>query len=266
MSSLGTVLFFSLVAIIIAGFFILFVAYYNKKQSEQKLALQIKETELQQKLLLNSLEVQEAERRRISRDLHDEVGALLSVTKMSFNGLGKKINDENLSQDLGKSRQLLNDAIATVRRISKELTPSTLENFGLVAAVEDFLNRVKNSTELTINFEANFKEEVRFEGNQELMIYRVIQELTNNAVKHAEASELEVHLKCIPDKELKVIFFDNGSGFDFETKNAQNGGLGLRNIESRINVINGTFNVVSTPQTGSRFTIIVPLKNESRTS
>lgn len=259
MSSLGTVLVLSLVAIVIAGFFILFVAYYNRKQSEQKLELQIKETELQQKLLLNSLEVQEAERRRISRDLHDEVGVLLSVTKMSFNGLGKKLKDETLKEDLLRSRKLLEDSIATVRRISKELTPTTLENFGLVAALEDFLNRVKDSAELNINFEAGFGDSIRFSGKQELMIYRIIQELTNNAVKHSGATELEVHLSCIPDKELKIVFFDNGGGFDFETKNAQNGGLGLRNIESRVNVINGDFTVVSTPQTGSRFNITVPL-------
>lgn len=265
MSQLSTVLILSLVAIIIAGFFILFVVYYNRKQSEQKLALQIKENELQQRLLLNSLEVQEVERRRIARDLHDEVGALLSVTKMSFNGLGKKIKDETLHADLLKSRKLLEDAIATVRRISKELIPSTLESFGLVAALEDFLNRVKESTELNINFESGIQEGVRFTAKQELMIFRIVQELTNNAVKHAEATELEIRLAFVPQQGLKMIFFDNGQGFDFESTNSKNMGLGLRNIESRVNVIKGSFNVVSTPQTGSRFTVIIPLVNEHTT-
>lgn len=260
MNTLGLVIIMSLVAIIIAGFFILFVAYYNKKQSEQGLALQIKETEFQQMLLLNSLEVQEAERRRIARDLHDEVGVLLSVTKMSFNGLGKKIKDENLAAELVKSRILLDDSIATVRKISKELTPTSLENFGLVAAVEDFLNRIKDSTKLNIHFDADFREDLRFSAKQELMLYRIIQELTNNVIKHANANELEVRLTHKPAEELKLVFFDNGIGFNFTAANAISTGLGLRNIQSRVNVIKGNLSVISTPETGSRFNITVPLE------
>ena len=190
MNTLGTILILSLTAIVIAIFIVLFVAYYNKKQSKQKMELQAKEVELQQSLLLNSLEVQEAEQKRIARDLHDEVGALLSVTKMSLNVLGRKIKDDTLSKDLLKSKKLLEDSIATVRRISKELIPSSLENFGLVAAIEDFLNQVKQSTGLSVNFETDFLEDDNLTKNQELMLYRIVQELTNNAIKHSGATQL----------------------------------------------------------------------------
>jgi signal transduction histidine kinase len=260
MNTLGTILILSLTAVVIAVFMVLFVAYYNKKQSEQKLKLQQIEVELQQKLLLNSLEVQEAEQKRIARDLHDEVGTLLSVTKMSFNGLGRKIKDDTLSKELLRSKKLLEDTIATVRRISKELIPPSLENFGLVAAIEDFLNRVKQSTDLSINFETNFGDDTSLTKNQELMLYRIVQELTNNAVKHSGASQLEVSLSYIPSEQVKLIFFDNGSGFDIlEVNERSGGGLGLKNIESRVKVINGELSTVSNAEIGSRFNIVVPL-------
>jgi signal transduction histidine kinase len=260
MNTLGTILILSLTAVVIAVFMVLFVAYYNKKQNEQKLKLQQKEVELQQKLLLNSLEVQEAEQKRIARDLHDEVGALLSVTKMSFNGLGRKIQDKALSEELLKSKKLLEDSIATVRRISKGLIPSSLESFGLVAAIEDFLNQVEYSTELDINFETDFMEDNELTKNQELMLYRIVQELTNNAVKHSGATELEVSLSYVPDEQVKLIFFDNGSGFNIQEVNEKSGGgLGLKNIESRVKVINGKLSIVSNAEIGSRFNIIVPL-------
>lgn len=260
MSPLGIVLILSLVAIIVAGFFILFVAYYNKKQSEQKLELQIKETELRQKLLLNSLEVQEAEQRRIARDLHDEVGAMLSVTKMSFNGLGRKIKDDLLLEDLSNSKKLLEDTIATVRKISKELIPTSLENFGLVAAIEDFLNRVERSTSFTINFDTNLHDKTQLNDNHELMLYRIVQELTNNAVKHSKATQLEVSLHHFQGEQIKLIFHDNGSGFDTQEVNDRvGGGLGLKNIESRVKVINGKISVVSNAEIGTRFNVTIPL-------
>ncbi|MFB0946480.1 MAG: histidine kinase, partial [Spirosomataceae bacterium] len=250
----------SLTAIVIAIFIVLFVAYYNKKQSKQKMELQAKEVELQQSLLLNSLEVQEAEQKRIARDLHDEVGALLSVTKMSLNVLGRKIKDDTLSKDLLKSKKLLEDSIATVRRISKELIPSSLENFGLVAAIEDFLNQVKQSTGLSVNFETDFLEDDNLTKNQELMLYRIVQELTNNAIKHSGATQLEVSLSHLSAEQVKLIFFDNGSGFNAQEINEKSGGgLGLKNIESRVKVISGKLSIVSNAEIGSRFNIIVPL-------
>lgn len=260
MNTLGIILILSLVAIIIAGFITLFVAYYNKKQSEQKLALQVKETELQQKLLLNSLEVQEAEQRRIARDLHDEVGALLSVTKMSFNGLSRKLTDKTLTAELSKSKKLLEESILTVRRISKELISTSLEKFGLVAAIEDFLNIVKDASDLNINFETNFQNDTKLIKNQELMLYRIVQELTNNALKHSGATEIEVRLTHKPNEEVKLLFFDNGSGFDVAAINAKtDGGLGLKNIESRVKVINGSLSIISNQEIGSRFNVRVPL-------
>lgn len=260
MNTLGTILILSLTAVIIAVFMVLFVAYYNKKQGEQKFKLQEKQVELQQRLLLNSLEVQEAEQKRFARDLHDDVGALLSVTKMSFNTLGRKLTDEALSEDLAKSKKLLEESIATVRRMSRELISTSLDKFGVVAAIEDFLNRVKHSTGLNINFETNFQDDAELTKNQELMLYRIVQELTNNALKHSGATELEVRLTHEPNKQVKLVFFDNGSGFNLAEVNAKSdGGLGLKNIESRVKVLNGNLTIVSNAELGSRFNVIVPL-------
>ncbi len=236
---------------------ILFVAFYQRKQLElevqQQKELQEMEKQMQRKMLENSLEVQEIERRRIAKNLHDEVGAILSVTKMGFNELSKKLKDQpELEIQANNTRGLLEESINMVRSISKDLVPQTLENFGLVPAIEEFIGKVQQVSGLKTSFLfSGLSERERFRPNIELTLFRVMQELTNNTIKHAEAGEIIIELH-FDKKNLHLTFRDNGKGFDYVSKmNDPKLGLGLRNIQSRLTVVNAGLDILSRPGAGT---------------
>lgn len=243
---------------------IVFVIIFQQRQLKYRIAQQLEiqklQEEMQRKLLENSLQVQEEVRRTVAKNLHDEVGAMLSATKMGFNMLTRKIKDDaDTYEQFGKAKALLEDSISSVRRISKELLPSTLEKFGLVPATEDFFQKITSSSIIQIEFESNLNPDERLDGNKELMLFRIIQELTNNALKHAEASSLTIRL----NKNLKQIeldFADNGKGFDvLAVEKNPSSGLGLNNIKSRVSVVKGDYSLVSKPNEGTIFKIRVPV-------
>jgi signal transduction histidine kinase len=235
---------------IMAIFIVLFVAYYQQKQLKlrilQQKEIQELQAEMQRQLLETSLQVQEVEQRRIAKDLHDEVGAILSATKMSLNQLIKKNQNEELNPLAQQTKEFIEESISQVRRISKELVPSTLEEFGLLAALDEFINKIQlaSGIEIIVNHEG-FEAKDRFDKKIELTIFRIAQELTNNALKHAEASEIVLTL-LLENNNLKFTFKDNGKGFDLEkVMNSPKSGLGLRNITSRLSVVNGVHEVKS---------------------
>ncbi|RYU96809.1 sensor histidine kinase [Emticicia agri] len=252
--------------IVLITFSILFVVYYKQKQAEQKVAIQELKAEMQRQLLESSLEVQEVERRRIAKDLHDEVGAMLSMTKMSFNQLIKKLNTSAELTEQGKTtKEFLEESISQVRRISRELVPSTLEDFGLISAIDEFIQKIHIASGVLFIFNHEGIEDTqRFDKKIELTIYRIAQELVNNALKHAEAQEITLKLSA-QARKLLFIFTDNGKGFDLEAvKKDPKSGLGLRNIESRLSVVNGTFTFKTSIGQGTHTKIEIPLpKNES---
>lgn len=240
--------------------FIVFVVYYQRKQFrveiKQKEEKQAIELEFQKKLLENSMEVQEIERRRLAKDLHDEVGALLSVLKMGNNQLVKKeVNDESIKKLVHNNKELIDESIGLVRSISKDLVPQTLENFGLIHAIEEFIRKVEKNSTLEFRFlHNNISEKDRFLPKVELSVFRIIQELSNNAIKHSEASVIDLILN-FENNRLYLVFADNGIGFMMENiLNNPSNGLGIRNIESRLSIINGVLKILS-PEKGTRFEI-----------
>lgn len=255
------VIFLTIFTFIILLAIILFVTYYQRKQIQQKVAIQELKSEMQRQMLESALEVQEVERVRIAKDLHDEVGAMLSVTKMSFNQLLRKLDSAEDLAKMGKqTRELLEQSISQVRRISKELVPSTLEEFGLILSIDEFIQKVHlaSTTSFTFSHEG-IAEKQRFDKKIELTIYRLIQELVNNALKHAEAQEITLKLTT-KDNKIIFTFTDDGKGFDFAAiRNDPKSGLGLRNMESRLSVINGAINVQSSIGQGTTTTIEIPI-------
>lgn len=261
MSDLQLIFLGSAGIVVLIVFSILFVVYYKQKQAEQKVVMQELKAEMQRQLLESSLEVQEVERRRIAKDLHDEVGAMLSVTKMSFNQLLKKMNTSAELTEHGKAtKEFLEESISQVRRISRELVPSTLEDFGLISAIDEFIQKIHIASGVLFIFNhEGIEDSERFDKRIELTIYRIAQELVNNALKHAEAQEISLKLSASSNK-LIFVFTDNGKGFDLQAvKSDPKSGLGLRNIESRLSVVNGTFTIKSSIGQGTNTRIEIPL-------
>ncbi|SOE20517.1 Histidine kinase [Spirosomataceae bacterium TFI 002] len=235
---------------------IFFVFHYSSKQLKMQLAQQEEmervRAELQKQMLENSLELQETVRKAIAKDLHDEIGGLLSATKMSLFAVAKKLNIDN--EQFITSQSLVAEALSQVRNLSRELVPQTLENFGLKAALEELCEKMNRAT--AINFSCKMEgldEKGSLPHIKALGIYRILQELTNNAIKHSNASEIAFLLNKV-DNKIHVEFKENGVGYEFEKLLGDNTkGLGLTNIVSRLSVLGAEREFNSVHNKGSSF-------------
>jgi len=235
---------------------VLFVVVYQKRLVTQESRVQKLENERQQVLLKATIEGQERERERIAKDLHDGIGSLLSG--LSLNLKFQKSKEEPNSKQasfLSEACDLLDEGIENVRSVSHNLMPATLENFGLVSAMMECVQPIHKSGKLQVSVTTR---NAPFGLTKEISLglLRVFQELIQNTVKHAQATEVKVVLEYHPDF-LYLTYFDNGKGFDFDTINA--GGIGIKNMQSRIQALNGVFELKKEIKAGFFATIRVPL-------
>lgn len=222
---------------------ILFIIFHQRKVIRYQTKLQQMEQE-QQKVFLNaSIRLQEEERSRIAADLHDDAGPLLATARLYLNE--NLVNQDKATQlqAIFQARQILDDTIQLVRNISHSLMPPTLKNFGLESAINDLFQKISGSG--TINASSRFHEyRDRLKPEKELIVFRVVQELINNILKHSSASFIHLTQNAHGDK-FYVRLHHDGKGIiqsDFEKLNKSHGGLGLKNISSRLTVIHGTIN------------------------
>lgn len=247
------------VLLVMAAFIIIFVAYYQQKQAKQQLALKELQEQHRRELMVATFRGQEEERRRLAEDLHDGIGTMLSVTKMSLNQLERQLNGDSVrvSPQLQKTRSMIDETMTNVRRISRDLVPTTLDRFGLLAALEELADRATDN-ELYVQLDSS-ETIAQLSPALELMLYRIAQELVNNAIRHARSHHITIQLSCVGD-EVRLSVLDDGVGFDFDAvMESKQGGLGLRNIESRLSVVDGhvTFDVA--PGRGSQIHVQVRL-------
>lgn len=252
--------------LVMASFVVLFVAYYNQRQLRQRELLRQLEEKHQRELLEASLQSQEAERRRIATDLHDDIGTMLSATRMSLSQASRHAGD-NPAVDavVRQTRQLLEETVNNVRRITKELLPATLEQLGLVAALQEFIAKLRQTSpnvglDLTHEGFEETPDAGRPPARVELAVYRVAQELVHNSLRHAGASHIDLMLMRQPNRLLLTIS-DDGVGFDPAlARRAGQPGLGLKNIESRLNLIGGRVIFDAAPGKGTYVIVDVPLE------
>ena len=242
---------------IILIFIFIFFYYHQRTRKNRIIAEQkILRLEEEKKLLAARAIVdgQEEERKRIAKDLHDGLGVLLSTAKMQFSSIKDK-SPENKPL-IEKATKLLEQATGDVRRISHNMMPGLLTKFGLFEAVEDLfenLNETESlSAELKIEGEAK-----RLPENMEIMLYRIVQEMVNNTIKHAGAKTIKLFLQIQTDN-LKLNFSDDGKGFNLEEK-LKARSMGLTGLQSRVNFISGEIVIDSKPGKGVTYEIEVPL-------
>ncbi|MCK8492326.1 MULTISPECIES: sensor histidine kinase [Spirosoma] len=250
----------TVVLLMMAVFIIIFVAYYQQKQAKQQLALKELQEQHRRELMTATFRGQEEERRRLAEDLHDGIGTMLSVTKMSLNQLERQLNEDNIraSLQIEKTRSIIDDMMTNVRRISRDLVPTTLDRFGLLPALEELADRASDSE---LDVQLDYPETInQLSSAIDLMLYRIAQELVNNAIRHARAKHIVIQLQCLSDI-VRLSVLDDGIGFDFDAvTESKQGGLGLRNIESRLSVVDGhaTFDVA--PGRGSQIHVQIRLQ------
>ncbi|MCU0320495.1 MAG: sensor histidine kinase, partial [Flavobacteriales bacterium] len=228
-------------------------------EQEQKLHAQRVDELLKQSELdaLNAMmEGQEKERDRVARDLHDRLGSMLSAIKHQIDGLDADIQGLQTEQrgNYSKVNRMLDEAVGEVRRISHDMVSVTLARFGLEKALEDLCDSVRLNGKLAVEL-ALFGLEQRMERGLEITVYRMVQELVSNVLKHAGARELSISVTRGPGR-ISVIVADDGRGFDTD---AAADGIGLANVRARAAAMGAQVTVNSTPGKGTTVSIEGPV-------
>ena len=227
-----------------AGVFLIGELFYTLSRSERE------RRRSERRLMRAIIQTEERERRRFAKDLHDGLGPLLSTARRSMSALLQNERDDHSRQVLENANNVINEAVESIKEISNNLSPHVLTNFGLASAIRNFVVKVGQSKSVSINFNTVLTDNDRFDSNIEIVMYRATCELINNTLKHAEASAIDISLEKI-QRTLVIKYDDNGKGFDSEAaSNATTNGMGLSNIASRINSVNGLFVYNSAPNDG----------------
>jgi two-component system, NarL family, sensor kinase len=238
--------------IIAGGFILVFIRYQKRLLLKQQELLKV-DARHKSDLLLSNIESAEAERMRIAKDIHDEIGSIFSTLSLSVNQLqpGGTISPDLLQT----SNQLIEMGINGVRRIAHSIIPFELELFGLGHALENHFNTLTSISPIEVNFSVNgIADDLK--PAAALAIYRIVQELTSNSIKYAQAKRIDLHLKN-ENGHIYLDYKDNGQGVDMQNP-ATKKGIGLKNIESRVIVLNGTVTFASAPGQGFVCAIIIP--------
>jgi len=200
------------------------------------------------------LEGQEKERDRMAKDLHDRLGSMLGGIKANMSALEDRVEAMRQDQQYQKVSRLLDQTVSELRQISHDMAAATLSRFGLEKALKDLRDTLHISGRLQVELNT-FGLEQRLERSVEIAVYRIIQELVSNVLKHAKASELSIGVTRAPGR-LSVVVSDNGVGFD--TAHAGSG-MGLGNVRSRAAAIGATVQIDSTPGKGTTVSVECPV-------
>ncbi len=253
---------FGLGGSIALGLVIIFLAYknINRKQKlikqeqtlkTQKLTNQLKEEEL--KSIDAMISGQEKERLRIANDLHDDLGSLMATIKMHF-GTFKDQTSDNLYK---QTNNLIDEAYQKIRNIAHAKNSGVLAKEGLLKAVKKLAKTISASENLKISVYENGLDQ-RLENSLELTLFRIIQELVTNVLKHAKATEVDIHINQHKNK-LNIMIEDNGKGFNPDQITKTNPGMGLSSIDKRIEHLEGNMVIESKPNNGTSVIIDLPI-------
>ncbi len=242
--------------LLLVGIVMVYSSRTQQKLLRQQLAMKDAETKHQQDLIHNGIMVLEDERERFSKDLHDDIGSLFSALRLQVNQIDTQ-TDTKTKEAVFSSRDMIDSGMTRLRQIAHNIAPPDLAMFGLPDILETYCD--KHSTpelELTFSYELPYRSMGKM---QELAIYRITQELCNNAMRHANASKIRFELRQTPENST-FTYSDNGKGFDFEAVyNHPKTGLGLRSITARVHHINGTLHWDTQPGAGLSVRIQLPL-------
>jgi signal transduction histidine kinase len=239
--------------------FILFSIRNQNKLLKQRQQFQQAEIAHQKSLLHAIIESQEAERKRIGQDLHDDVGTSLSGLRLMIE-MFKPVtgSDKNYESFATSSKNAIDKIVKDVRNISHNLSPTTLRYYGLVAAITEHCTIINQSGKLEVILSNDADQLLqKLELPAATAIYRVLEELLNNTIKHSGASEANIHFS-VKENALSIDYSDNGKGLQTGTEKVVSG-MGFQNIESRLLNINATFFIA--PYSGKGFHTTIKLSH-----
>jgi signal transduction histidine kinase len=237
-----TILLSIVISIIIIYFFVSIIRYHRRYMR------------LQRERIFAEITIRENERKRIAGDLHDSLGPLLSAVKLNISSV--EIPDPGDREILDKTSRYLDEIIGSLRRISYDLLPNTLERKGLVEAIREFVSQM--NLKKNIDIQLFVVKEIRVPNEKEIHIFRMIQEIVHNTIKHAGAKTLQIGMS---EEGGNLLFLtkDDGRGFDKEKELSHTNGLGLKSLASRCEILNGVLSLESKPGAGTNYFIKIPV-------
>ncbi len=240
------------IIVIVAVFLSVIILYMIYTFSKQHRII----TNWQEARIKAEIDTLESERKRIAGDLHDDIGPMLSAIKLQVNHVEPANEEEKII--IERSGKLMDEVIGRFREIAYDLLPNTLIRKGFTNAVVEFITRMNEVHTLKIHFMHD--ENIPLSSEDELNLYRIVQEIIHNAIKHANASELIIQLNK-KNNELVFTATDNGKGFNYDASDPlRSAGLGLLNIQNRVALLNGKLSIKSEISYGTSFLILIPLE------
>ncbi len=238
------------------------IAEQDRLIEKQKLEKTLKEQELHQIDLM--LESQEKERQQIANEIHDNLGSILVTLKLNYQSLKRDNNNPESRQIFEKNDELIDEAYQKVRDISHLKNLGVIGTHGLIAAVNTMAEKMSVINKLKFNvFPFGFQN--RLENSLEVTLFRIIQELSANIIKHAKATEASIYLTQHYSEGINIIIEDNGRGFDPEVLDDKPG-IGLKNLQKKIEQLGGDFTIDSVPGNGTTIIINIPIHDNSSNS
>ncbi len=251
----------AIMVVLFSSFLYSFLIAQRKKLQHQKDLDALREGQ-QNQLIESAVRSEETERHRIAETLHDEVGAILSSAKLHWQGIKYNTLDQRDKALYDKGKELLDNGIQRVRGISHNLHSSILKEFGLNEAIRHFVNTTLKGTmiEASTDLDDNYKTE---NPENDISIYRIVQELINNILKYANAKELNIR-SVFSQGQLEITLQHNGIGLtqnQFQDLRYEKEGLGLKNIQNRIILLKGSINF-NLAEDGYSIYITAPINNK----
>jgi signal transduction histidine kinase len=211
-------------------------------------------------LLDITVKVEERERNRFSRELHDGLGPLLSTVKLYFDWLADTDDEEKRKLIIQKGGYCIETAIETARELARGIGSQMLSKLGYIAALQQFIERINDTSKIEIIFNTNTV--IRFNDFIETTLYRISTELIKNTLTYGQASKIEIDFAFDElNKEILFNYRDNGVGFDIVKTDKEGGGLGIINIRQRVRILRGSLEMDSRPGAGTKTFIRIPIEN-----
>jgi two-component system, NarL family, sensor kinase len=215
---------------------IFFVVLHQRKVFQHQMEMLASQKSHEHELRLSTLEAQEQTLGFVASELHDDIGVMLSSVKLFLSKVSRHSEEAQL---IDHTKGLLDECIQKIRGLSQQLHPTTLQHLGLSTAIESMCDIVKKTGSVKCNFKTTYINK-RLSENVELALYRVVQELLNNILKHSNASSIDINISATGNI-VSIQLFHDGKGLTDETFQSllySKGGLGLKNISNRIKTVN----------------------------
>ncbi len=250
-----------ILGLLLVGFIVAVLVLYKRRQQRQEQEVARMKDMYEKESLRSQLEIQENTFKTISQELHDNIGQMLSVVKLSLSAL--PLEKEHKAQDLVKhSQEVLNKAIVDLSDLNKSLHPDRITDIGLAESIRYELAAIKKAGLLDVQFSI-VGQEVRFPDEKAIFLFRIFQELLNNILKHSKAKKIIVDITFNSDNTFVMEVEDNGVGFATDGKGSPlsfSKGVGLTSMFNRAKLIGADINITSVINQGTRVTIkIIPL-------